>query len=221
MNRFLPQAIIIAGVGDEESTFWVQLLVIVFVGALWGLYNLVKSRKRHFAESYSDDENYYEQPRRYGPLRKLVVLYENIFHKQRKKKFEGVYERGLFAKPAVEVISSETVLREDVKKVPVRRKKRDLHSGLELLPLDFLLRAVENTDSDDSNDLIMQKIYFNELVRRIRLTAVNSQVLKAYAIDKNKQYDKVIQCEALQELARRTSHENKPKRSEQAVGVGA
>jgi len=94
---------------------------------------------------------------------------------------------------------------EKLQSAPARRRTRDLQSGMELLGLDFLLSVVENTASDDDLDVMMRKLNFNELIRTDQLQAVDSNVLKVYALNADGHYDKHIQCEAVKELAARTT----------------
>lgn len=86
---------------------------------------------------------------------------------------------------------------------------RDLVGGMEILEMDFLLRVIENTKSDDKNDVTMQKLGFNELIRREELNEIDSSALKIYVKDANNLYGKIIQCAAMKELAIRTSHKGK------------
>ena len=89
--------------------------------------------------------------------------------------------------------------------VASRSGDQDLKSGLELLDLEFVLGVIENTDSSDNNDIVMRKIAFNEVLRRDSRHEVASSALKVYAVDGDKFYGKDIQCQAMQELAQRTS----------------
>jgi len=84
------------------------------------------------------------------------------------------------------------------------KRGRDLHGGLELLELDFLLDMVENIDGIDEYDLTMRKLSFHELARTSRLSEIDSGVLKYYCTDEDGLYDRRTQCEAMQELAART-----------------
>ena len=43
MNYFLTQAILIAAIGDEDSRFWIQIMVFLFLAVGWGIYSLVKN----------------------------------------------------------------------------------------------------------------------------------------------------------------------------------
>ncbi len=86
------------------------------------------------------------------------------------------------------------------------RAGRNLAGGLEMLDLDFLLGVVENTDGTDKNDVAMRKLGFNEVLRRNQQNEIDSGSLSVYAIDEKNLYGKDIQCEAMKELANRTSH---------------
>jgi len=88
-------------------------------------------------------------------------------------------------------------------------KGRNLTGGMELLELDFLLSVIENTKGNDRNDVTMRKLSFNELIHREQADTIDSNALKAYAIDKNSLYSKVIQCEAMRVLTDRTKRGSK------------
>lgn len=94
---------------------------------------------------------------------------------------------------------------EKLRSESARRRGKDLQSGMELLGLDFLLSVVENTDSDDELDVAMRKLNFNELIRTEQLHAVDSNALKVYAMNKDGFYSRDAQCEAMKELAARTT----------------
>lgn len=85
----------------------------------------------------------------------------------------------------------------------------DLNSGMELLELDFLLSIAENAKGDDKNDVTMRRLTFNELLRRENQNRIDSHALSVYAVNKGDLYGKDIQCEAMKELTRRTTHHNK------------
>lgn len=84
------------------------------------------------------------------------------------------------------------------------KRGRDLHGGMELLELDFLLDMVENIDGMDEYALTMRKLSFHELARTTRLSEIDSNALKYYCMDEDGIYDRRTQCEAMQELASRT-----------------
>jgi hypothetical protein len=87
-----------------------------------------------------------------------------------------------------------------------RKREKDLHSGMELLGLNFLLSIVENTNGgDDEKDVAIRKLNFKELLRRGKLNQADSKALRKYAINKGNLYGKDIQCEAMKSLAERTA----------------
>jgi len=92
---------------------------------------------------------------------------------------------------------------------PKDERGKDLHSGMELLELDFLLSIIENTKGDDDNDVTMRKLNFNELLRRDQLNEADSHSLAVYAINEGNLYGKDIQCEAMKELTTRTKQKSK------------
>ncbi|GAI84680.1 unnamed protein product [marine sediment metagenome] len=104
---------------------------------------------------------------------------------------------------------SEPAGEEKAKDELAKERGKDLHSGMELLELDFLLSIVENTKGDDKNDVTMRKLNFNELLRREELNEADSNALKVYAINDGNLYSKDIQCEAMKELTTRTTHKSK------------
>ena len=105
--------------------------------------------------------------------------------------------------------TSETAGEEKPKDESARERGKDLHSGMELLELDFLLSIVEDTKGDDENDVTMRKLNFNELLRRDQLNEADSHSLAVYVINEGKLYGKDIQCEAMKELTTRTAHKSK------------
>ncbi len=105
--------------------------------------------------------------------------------------------------------SAETVGEGKPKDELAGEKDKDLASGMEILELDFLLSIVENTESEDRNDVTMRRLNFNELLRREQLETIDSSALKVYAKNEGNLYGKVIQCEAMKELTKRTAHKSK------------
>ena len=83
-------------------------------------------------------------------------------------------------------------------------KGRDLHGGMELLELGFLLSVLEDMSSAEVSDVTMRKLSFEEVLRRDRLSRVSSKVLKIYAKDEQGFYGSQIQCEAMKQLSQRT-----------------
>ena len=84
-------------------------------------------------------------------------------------------------------------------------RQRDLSGGMELLARNFLTGVVEQTDSPDQRDIEMRRLCFTELTRRGELWAIASTALKVYTLDKDGFYGKIIRCEAMAELAGRTT----------------
>ncbi len=99
--------------------------------------------------------------------------------------------------------------RKNTKNKLAKKRTRDLQSGMELLELDFLLSIVENIKSNTQNDVTMRKLNFNEVLRRQKLSQVNSRTLTVYAVDRSDLYGKDIQCKAMGQLAERTTCMNR------------
>jgi hypothetical protein len=196
MNFFLIQAILIAGIGDEDSRFWVQILVLLIVAVGWGVYSLVKNDlNRHKA-------------------RQQNLAEETCTHYAKSR-----WQFQLPHKPDISSLSQEpmpdldnlgTADRKDPKKKLAAKKTRDLRTGMDLLELDFLLSVVENTKGNAQNDITMRKLNFKELLRRGKLSRVDSKPLTVYAVNRGDLYGKDIQCKATEELAQRTMRTNRP-----------
>ncbi|MHC4293437.1 MAG: hypothetical protein ACYSTX_04010 [Planctomycetota bacterium] len=203
MNSFLIQATIIASMDEEGSTFWAQILILVLLGSFWGIYNLVKKKRKEFTDYDEQDSGGYAEVRhRFAPIHKIVELCKDIapkFTKFTKTEFDGVHVRSFFN-------NLETAASDEKKSKPLGKNKKDLASGMEILDMDFLLNVVESIEGNDSKDIMMRQLCFDELMRRVRLNCINSQVLKVYAVNPENSYGKDIQCEAMQELAERTTH---------------
>ncbi|MCK5174130.1 MAG: hypothetical protein KAR47_12120 [Planctomycetes bacterium] len=90
-----------------------------------------------------------------------------------------------------------------------RRRDRDLRTGMDVLDLEFLLTVVENTGGNDTNEIAMRKLSFNELMRTQRVHELDSSALKVYAMDEYGHFGKDIQCEAMKELTERTLHRDR------------
>jgi hypothetical protein len=100
---------------------------------------------------------------------------------------------------------SDTASREKPENDPAAEKNKDLHGGMELLELDFLLSIIENTKGKDQNDVTMRKLNFNEVLRREKQNEIDSNALAVYVVNAGNLYGKDIQCEATKELTRRTA----------------
>ena len=99
---------------------------------------------------------------------------------------------------------AEVAVKEKLENELTMERNKDLHGGMDLLELDFLLSIVENTKGSDQNDVTMRKLNFNEVIRREKQNQVDSNALTLYAVNSGNLYGKDIQCEAIKELARRT-----------------
>ena len=214
MNYFLIQAMLIAGIESEESTFWIQILVFLLLVVFWGVYRLVKNKQNEFKERQNLAEErgtYRAKPRwRFQLPRKYTALCKDIAQKYTAKTQDTrLHIPNLPQEPILDFDSPDTASQEKPENELAEEKSKDLHSGMELLELDLLLSIVENTAGNDQNDVTMRKLNFNELLRRKKLDQVNSKLLKVYAINQGNLYGKDIQCEAMQELAERTARRSK------------
>lgn len=93
-----------------------------------------------------------------------------------------------------------------VKRRPNRPRKggKDMHSGMELLDLEFLLCVVEDVEGNDEAGVVMRRLCFNELVRSDQRHEISSNTLRIYAMDVDVLYGKQVQCQAMLELTERT-----------------
>lgn len=199
MNCCLVQIMSAVGDSDEENTFWMQMLTMVILAGLVGVGVLVKTR----ADKLKKQRRY--NPARgggrySGALQKITRL------KELKDKCVGAFLRTAKGKTIEEAASDfgGGDIAAAKKARDERAKGRDLAGGMEMLEPDFLVSVVENTKSEDNNDVMMRKLGFNELVRREQLGRINSSALKAYVTNEGNLYGKGIQCEAMKELAKRT-----------------
>jgi hypothetical protein len=215
MKYFLIQAILIADVGDEESTFWMQIFVFLLLVVSWWVYSLIKNRQNKF-KGYEQNltketSTHHAKPRwRFQLPHKYIAVGKDIAQKYTTKTQDiRLNIPNLSQEPTLDFCRPDTAGQKKPANESATEKNNDLHSGMELLELDFLLSIVENTESNDQKDLTMQKLSFNELLRRKKLNQVNSEVLKIYAINRGNLYDKDIQCEATKELAERTTRKSK------------
>ena len=229
MNGLLIQTILAAGNSKGEDTVWIQILVLVMLAASWGIYSLIKTRAKKFKDQqqdYTEDTGnsgtqrrwrWQIQPsprdiaRRKAVTRKPVTKIQEIRLHSSKPVGEA---KSPSLVPAMETHVDEpkefiSKPLKELKDTPAKKREKDLHSGMELLELDFLLSVVENTKGGDENDVAMRKLNFNELLRRDQLNEANSSALKVYAINQGNLYGKDIQCEAMKELTERTAHKSK------------
>ena len=214
-GSFLIYESLAANNNGPEFNFWIQLLVMVLLAASWSIYSLVKKKTHKFRELQN---SYLKNP----------AASENT--KQWHKKLQDKFFYGLknvtspytsdkpVSKPNSLAISRKDALitreiqtsTDDKKPLiqAVSQRKRDLQSGMELLEVDFLLSIVENTENSSEKQTTMRDLSFAELIRRGRLSVIDSRALQAYALNKDKLYAKELQAEAMKELTERTKHKD-------------
>jgi hypothetical protein len=179
MNVLLIKTILAARNSEGDDTIWVQILVLVILVVSIGIFSLAKTKTNKV-------KGYNQHP--------------SQLHRHQTRP-------GLSAH--IELSSPAPTARQNVKKFAgklAKEKEKDLHSGMELLEVDFLLSIVENTNGgDDEKDVTIRKLNFKELLRRGKLNHADSNALKIYAINKGNLYGKDIQCEAIKSLAERTA----------------
>jgi len=193
MNFFLGQITLLAGNNDDESTLWMQMLVLVVLASLVWVGGLIKTRTKRV----KDQQRYYTADRRPAASR---VHQAGKLLRELKDKCADIFLK--VAKP--KAVVEEPMFDFGSRDITGRENPKDLAGGMEMLEQDFLVSIVEKTQGNDKNDVMLRKLGFNELVRRGELKAADSKSLKAYAINQGSLYDKRIQCEALKELAERT-----------------
>ncbi len=212
-SDFVILTILAAGNTDGDDTLWMQMLVFVILAASWGVYSLVKNKPDNFKDR---QQNYIENTHPAGTVArwKSQLLRRNVARRKAvtQKYATKAQSPELPEEPVLDFDNPDTASWEKPKNDLVREKGKDLHGGMELLDLDFLLSAVEHTEGKDENDVTMRKLNFNELLRRKKLSQADSNVLKVYAINQGNLYGKDIQCEAIRQLAERTMRKSKHSR---------
>lgn len=194
MSVLLAQTILAARNSEGDDTIWVQMLVIVILAVFLGIFSLARARANKFK---GNDQHLSEHHRyRQNHSGQLVAHHELLSATQ----------------TAVSNINEKKKLVGKTLKESAIEKEKDLHSGMELLGQDFLLRVIENANGDgDEKDVTMRKLNFKELLRRGKLDQIDSKSLREYAINKGNLYGKDIQFEAMKNLAERTAKGNKHK----------
>lgn len=202
MNYCLVQIILAASDADGEETFWIQMLVLVVLGAGVGIVSLIKTRANRFKTQKQcwpegAGRPHSRRGRQIEAVKELKDKCLGIFLKTAQPK--TITERPMFDFEAAD-IAGQGKQKNEIDKAG----KKDLASGMEILELDFLLSIVENTKGNNKKDVMMRKLVFNELIRREQLDAVDSDALNVYTLNKGKLYNKDVQCGAMKELAERT-----------------
>lgn len=193
MNSSLAEIILAAGSSDEEDTFWIQMLMLVVLGAVVGIGGLIRARAKRFKaqEQHRPQGSDRQYGRRGRQIKVVKDKYIEFFLKTAQPK--KIPKEPMFDFEAAGKVGSGK-----------QKIARDLNSGMEILDLDFLVKVVENTKGRSKKDVMMRKLVFDELLRREQVTAVDSKALNIYTINKSKLYDKKIQSGAMKALAERT-----------------
>jgi len=223
MNYILIQAILIADIGDEENSFWVQILVFLLLAVFFGVYSLTKNNRNTHKEQ---QQNFPEEIRthhaksrwRFRLPDKPVAPRKGIVQEyiaKMKDTPDHISTLSQEPKPALDSLGRATW--KALKNKLTTEQNKDLRSGMDLLDLDFLLSIVENTKGNEPDDVTMRKLNFNEVLRREKLSRVKSNALTVYATNRGNLYGKDIQCEAMEELAERTLQPNRHETLQPAV----
>ena len=196
MSEFLI-GIIIAQHSGGDDTFWVQLLVIVVLAAGVGIYSLVR-KKTHKPEEHQDYASYESSLGRQRQWRWKIQPVHKGFGQGKAAVSTSLPKTQQTRSLTAQTQSQQTFGFASESKV------RDLDSGMELLEIGFLLRVIEDMSGNDVNDVTMQRLSFEEILRREKLSRVSSKALKIYAEDEEGFYGRQIQCEAMKQLGQRT-----------------
>ncbi len=198
METFSIQAVIAAYSNDEE-TIWVTMLVFAVIAAGAGVWSFVKKKPGRLDER-QDDFPYYSSSSEAGHHKWKGPLQQQGAIETPEKHF--VVTSSTQSSSDLEMALAKTPLSR--KRSSAGRKQADRKEGMELLDLDFLLSVVSDTEHNGSADVTMHELIFKELIRRKKLSEIESNVLKEYVLNKGSLYSKDIQCEAIKELALRT-----------------
>ena len=195
MNSSLAEIILAAGNSDGDHSFWIQMLVLVVLGAVVGIISLTRTRAKKFKAQKQHRPGGGSRPYKHASeqIRAVKDKYVEFFLKTAQPKTDS--QELLFDFEAAGKVEADK-----------QKKERDLSSGMEILDLDFLVKVVEKTRGKNKKNVTMRQLVFNELVRREQLNAISSKTLNIYTINKGNVYSKNIQCEAMRELTKRTKH---------------
>ncbi|MHC4143660.1 MAG: hypothetical protein ACYSUD_02660 [Planctomycetota bacterium] len=193
MAHFIAEIVLAAGNSDEDSTFWITMLMLVVLGGGVGIVSLIKTRVKRFKaqKQYRADISSRTYHPRDEQIRAVKDKYIEFFLKTAPKK--KITKEPMFDFETADKVSSGK-----------HKEDRDVSSGMEILDLDFLVKIVENTKGRNKKDVQMRKLVFDELLRRDQVDAVDSKALNIYTINKSKLYNKKIQSGAMKALAERT-----------------
>jgi len=198
MGTFSIQAVIAAYNNDGE-TIWVTMFVFAVIAAGAGVWSFIKKKPGRLDEQ-QEDLPYYSSSSEAGLHKWKWPLQQQGAIETRKKHL--AVTSSTKSSSDLEMALAKTPLSR--KKVSADRKQTDRKGGMELLDLDFLLSVVSDTEHNSKTEVTMHKLIFKELIRRKKLSEIESNVLKEYVLNKGSLYSKDIQCEAIKELALRT-----------------
>ena len=214
MNYFLIQAIQIDDIDDAENGFFIQILVFLLVAVSLVVYFHIKnirSKRKEQQQSFPDEARIPNS----RSIWRFLLLHKSFFPKKgivqeyiAKMKGAQYSVSNPSQGPEFDFDRSDAASHKKPEKRLAKGQNKNLHGGMELLELDFLLSIVENIKGNSRKDVTIRKLNFNEVFRREKLNQVKSKVLAVYAIDQDHLYGKDIQCQAMGELAKRTSHTN-------------
>jgi hypothetical protein len=215
MNYFLIQAIQIDDIDDAENGFFMQILVFLLVAISLVVYFHVKnirSKRKEQQQSLPEEARTHNSK----PIWRFLLLHKyfsprkGIVQKYIAKMKGAQYSvSNPSQEPEFDFDRSDTAIHKKPEKKLAKGQNKNLHSGMELLELDFLLSIVENIKGNNQKDITIRKLNFNEVFRREKLNQVKSKVLTVYATDQSNLYGKDIQCQAMRELTNRTTHINR------------
>jgi len=208
-------------IGSEDDAFWVQLLALTILAALFAVGGLNKSKTKKLKGKFRNWVAQYRTGVHNTKSRAIAKLPVSAMRKDsfmnKSKGFVGKTLKDLKDKGIGIILEKTQRKAVDVKMADRPKSKstqlvnsdRDLHSGMELLESGFLLRVVETNKEKDEADIQIRKLCFTELLRRDELDKAESAAVKIYAVNQGNRYGKKIQCGAMKELAGRTLHSSK------------
>ncbi|MFH1369939.1 MAG: hypothetical protein ABII09_01430 [Planctomycetota bacterium] len=210
--------------GDNEETFWIQLLVIVILAAGIGIFGVIKKhRVRYGSAGELIGRTLNGLVRHTSEIRQALI---QAVHRvtgiigDSYLFFNKILLKTIANREKIGISPLKPATRPNTPKSgrPAKQSKRDFNSGMELLTGDFLVEVVERTGSVEMRDVTMRNLCFTELVRRGELGAVSSDALKTYTLNTEGVFDKSIRYQAMKELASRTARAAQPTANEAAAG---
>jgi hypothetical protein len=205
-------------IGSEDDVVWVQLLVLAIIVVLFAVGGLNKTKAKKLKGKFRSWVAQFRmgahniKPRATAKLPVSAIRKDSFMNKSKRivgKTLKDLKDKGLgiiMEKTQRKAVAKNPVDLSRPKSMQLANSNRDLHSGMELLESDFLLRVVETNKEKDEADIHIRKLCFTELLRRNELGKADSAAVKIYAINQDNRYGKKIQCGAMKELSGRTLH---------------